>query len=50
MDYAYRFVTVDFDLDFCKDLNKEILYAYPAASGDYMLQTPSLQIDVGCLF
>lgn len=48
MDYDYRFATVDFDLDFWKDLNKELLH--PAASGNYMLQRHSLQIDIGCLF
>lgn len=50
MDYENRFVTVDFDLDFWKDLNKETLHVHRTASGDYMLPKPSLQIDVGCLF
>lgn len=48
MDYEYRFATVDFDLDFWKDLNKKPLH--PAASGNYMLQKHSQQIDVVCLF
>lgn len=50
MDYEYRFATVDFDLDFWKALDKETLHVHPAASGDYTLLKPSLQIDVGCLF
>lgn len=49
MDYEYRFATVDFDLDLWKALDKETLHVRPAASGDYMLQKPRLQIGVGCL-
>lgn len=50
MDYQYRFATVGSDLDFWKTLNKETLHVHPAASGDYTLQKPSLQIDKACLF
>lgn len=50
MNYKYRFAAVDFDLDFWEKCNKEIPHVHPAASGDCMLEKPSLRIDVECLF